>query len=109
MKCKFCNESNSIHCDDACDFHLQEYMNALLSTSTEFLVNGFGFKYVPGTDRLMIQCKSCFVYELASQIMVNEKGLFAIEEKGVSVAHLEKAGWRKINNKWHCSDCLKII
>lgn len=78
----------------------------MLENMTEFVVNKFGFEYIPGTDRLMIQCKSCHMYELATQLTVNEKGLFKVAEEGVSVGGLEKVGWRKINNKWECPDCL---
>ena len=111
MKCRFCNEPNSIHCDDACDFHLQEVQNKVLEIGRRFLIQAFGMKLIPGTDRLMFQCESCNTYERCSHVFINNKGRIEIAEdenmdSRMSVLEIERLGWRKIDNKWYCSNCL---
>ncbi len=110
MKCKFCDEPKGSYCDDVCDFHLRESQKFLLATMTaDYCIKQSGMEYISGTDRLMFSCKICRIYELSCHIIVSNEGLFEVASKGMSVRDIEKAGWRKINNKWHCSDCLKII
>lgn len=90
--CHICGQSANLKYPILCDRHLKDMIHSMFTGMNDGII-----EHPDGSGRLIYQCK-CGNYEIVGCTITNEKG---IDGNGII-----ELGWRKINGKWDCFDCL---